>query len=114
MKNTILLFLLLQISLFAQQPEVVLTTGHTDMVSSIDYNNDGTIMASGSLDKLVKLWDVKSGKEVRTLSGNDGRIESVEFSPSGKFISAVLNSNQIKIWETATGKLISKIENSFF
>jgi len=112
MKYLLIFFLLAQSFLFAQEPEVVLTTGHTDMVTSIDYNKDGSIMATGSLDKLVKLWDVKSAKELRTLSGNDGRIESVEFSPSGKFISAVLNSNQIKIWEVSTGKLIVKIENT--
>jgi WD40 repeat protein/uncharacterized caspase-like protein len=113
MKNKYALLFSFLISVcFAQKPDVVLTTGHTDQVNYIDLNHDGTILATGGNDKLIKLWDVATGKEIRTFAGNDGRINYVKFSPDGKYIGAVLYSNQLKFWEVKTGKLIRTIENS--
>ena len=41
-------------------------------------------LASGSWDKTIKLWDVASGRELRTLSGHSERVASVAFSPDGQ------------------------------
>ena len=39
-------------------------TGHTDWVRSIAFSRDGKLIASGSKDKLVKIWDTQTGDEV--------------------------------------------------
>lgn len=52
---------------FAQKPELVVQTGHSDDVMSIAFSPDGKILASGSSDGTIKLWDVATGKEIRTL-----------------------------------------------
>ena len=41
--------------------------GHTNRVQSVAFNHDNTILASGSYDEKIKLWDVKTGKCIETL-----------------------------------------------
>ena len=48
--------------------------GHTDSVSSLAFSSDGQLLASGSFDGLVKIWDM-SGNLKRTLEGPGGGIE---------------------------------------
>lgn len=48
--------------------------GHTDSVSSLAFSNDGQLLASGSFDGLVKIWDAL-GNLKRTLEGPGGGIE---------------------------------------
>ena len=50
-------------------------TGHSGGVSKVAFSRDGnlvTSVASGSSDKLVKIWDTKTGAEVRSFVGVRG------------------------------------------
>jgi WD40 repeat protein len=78
--------------------------GHSDTVKSVTFSPDGKTLASGSLDKTIKLWDVASGKELCTLSGNSEPVFSVAFSPDGKTLYSDSKDNTIKIWDIASGK----------
>jgi len=42
-------------------------SGHTDKIKSLAFSPDGKMLVSGSADKSVKLWDVATGKEIRTM-----------------------------------------------
>ena len=42
-------------------------TGHSERVKSIRFSENGNVLASGSLDKSIKLWNWKTGKELKTL-----------------------------------------------
>jgi WD40 repeat protein len=55
------------------------------------------------VDKTVKIWNVSSGAEVRTISGHAGWVYAVQFSPSGKFVATGDYTGEIAIWEVATG-----------
>lgn len=56
--------------------------GHTDEVKSVCFSFDGTAVASGSLDKTVRVWDVATGKAIFTFSKFDEKIDTVAFSPT--------------------------------
>jgi len=103
---------LFQLSVFSQKPEVVLTTGHTDFISSLSISPDAKLLVSGGLDKLVKINDIATGRELRTIAGNSGRITQTDFDKTGKYIAAAMTSDEIKVWELSTGKLISAFNAS--
>ena len=44
-------------------------TGHSGEVNSLAFSPDGDSVVSGAADMLVKIWDVKTGAEVRKLAG---------------------------------------------
>ena len=81
-------------------PEV----GHTSVVRSVAFSPDGKTLASGSWDDTIKLWDVATGKETRTLAGQTAYVLSVAFSPDGKTLASGSEDDTIKLWDVATGK----------
>jgi WD40 repeat protein len=67
----------------AQKPELVVQTGHSQVVETVAFSQDGKLLASGSGDGAIKLWDVKSGVMLRTLLGYADTVYSIAFSPDG-------------------------------
>jgi len=84
--------------------EIVRWSGHTDRVTSIAFSPDDMLLASASLDKTVKLWDVAAGQVLRTLSGHTGGVKKVVFSPDSKILVSVSGDNSIKLWDVASGQ----------
>jgi hypothetical protein len=70
----------------------------------VAFSPDGRLLASGSLDATIKLWEVASGREVRTLSGHTGGVTSVAFSPDGRLLASGSLDATIKLWEVASGR----------
>ena len=79
--------------------------GHTSCVTCCAISADGSFILSASEDKTLKLWDAKSGMEVKTFSGHSKRITSCAISDdSSTIISASKEENKLKIWDIKTGR----------
>lgn len=83
---------------------------HTGSVSSIAFSPDGTLLASGSSDDTIKLWDAKTWRELHTLTWHAGPVTSVAFSPDGTLLVSGSQDRTVKLWDTKTGQGIRKID----
>ena len=74
------------------------------------FSPDGKRLGSASDDETVKLWDVASGHELRTLKGHTGRVWSVAFSPDGTLLASASDDETVKLWDVASGRELSTLE----
>lgn len=68
---------------------------------------DGTRVLGGSkYDGKLRLFDARTGKELRRLAGHSGWVTSVAFSPNGANALSAGADGSVKLWDVRTGKLI--------
>ena len=73
--------------------------GHTASVSSLAFSADSQILVSGSYDQTIKLWNVKTGEAIDTLTGHQAAVCSVAYSYDGKVIASSSADKTVKIWQ---------------
>ena len=78
-------------------------------VNSVAISPDGKTLASGSDDYTIKLWNIETGKEIKTLTGHSSFVFTVSFSPDGKTLASGSYDKTIKLWNVATGKEIKTL-----
>jgi WD40 repeat protein len=84
--------------------------GHSASVTCLAVSSDGSLLASGSRDKNVKLWEVRKEEELHTLAGHTDRVTSVAFSPDGRWLASASADKTIRIWSVPYGELIRSLE----
>lgn len=82
--------------------------GHTNGVTCLQIWDD-TTLATGSYDNTIKIWDLESGQEVRTLEGHTRGIRSLQMDEQ-KLVSASLDGT-VKFWNWRTGQLLSTLSS---
>ena len=67
------------------------------------FSPGGGILASGSRDKTIRLWDAETGAYLRTLMGHTDWVTSVAFSPDGRTLASGSWDNTTRLWDVETG-----------
>jgi len=80
--------------------------GHEDHITSIHLSADGTKLLSGSRDKTLRLWDVSSGRCIRTFKGHSGEVNSVALSHDGRWALSGSQDTTVRLWDIHTGECV--------
>ena len=79
-------------------PTLVLnnSTGH---ITSLAISPDGQLLASGSHDDIIRLWNIQTGELMQKLSGHQSTIADVAFSADGQSLASGSHDGSIKVWD---------------
>jgi WD40 repeat protein len=78
--------------------------GHLGLIASVAVSADGKILASGSMDGTIKLWDAGAGQILATYRGHQGPVHGVAFSPDGKQLVSAGADKTVQVWKVVSGK----------
>lgn len=78
--------------------------GHRAAVYSVAVNSAGKLIASGSEDRTIRLWELETGVELAVLQGHSKPVQSVEFNPDGTVLASGSEDHTIRLWDVKTGQ----------
>jgi RNA polymerase sigma factor (sigma-70 family) len=73
-------------------------------------NSEDKLRKSGSLIRVVKLWDVNSGKLLHQIKGKLSDFPCLAFSPNGKYLALPRSKGSIHLWDVSAGKEVGQFQ----
>ncbi len=74
------------------------------------FSQDGSLLASVSSDRTVRLWNPATGQEVQKFEGHTSSVNAVAFSQDGSLLASASSDQTIRLWNPATGQEVQKLE----
>lgn len=109
----ILIATLLPVLSFGQLPQLVLQRGHNAPITAIVLNSNEQYALTGSWDKSAKLWELSTGKELRTYPSclNSFAKMSITWHPSQDFFAVGGSDGSLKIINIENGRVLHTLDN---
>jgi WD40 repeat protein len=88
---------------------VYLTFGYGEILRSLAFSPDGTVLASAggnNEDFDIRVWDVNNGQLLHTLQGHTSIVWGIAFSPDGALLASASSDRTVKIWDWSTETLL--------
>ncbi|MBN4081817.1 caspase family protein [bacterium AH-315-C07] len=100
----VVLCLICTTTLLAQKPVKEIANAHTAAILTFSLSSDATQIITGGADKRSNLFEIKTGKKLKSFGGHSDQISSVAFNANNKlFVSGSLDKSLI-VWDNETGK----------
>ena len=77
---------------------------HSDTIFGIEFSRDGQFLLTGAADKFVKIFEVASGKHVKSFEGHTNHVLDVSWRADGQRIVSAGADNAIKVWNVELGE----------
>ncbi|NQU23496.1 MAG: WD40 repeat domain-containing protein [Candidatus Nealsonbacteria bacterium] len=77
---------------------------HDGRVDFLAFSPDGSTLATGGVDHLVKLWDTAGAQLRRTLTGHTNGVQYLAFSPDGSLLASASFDKSVIVWDVASGE----------
>ena len=72
--------------------------GHTGVVRSLAFMPDGTRLATGADDHLIKLWHVAAAQELLTIDWHKDAVTGLAFAPDGQTLASASHDGSLRLW----------------
>uniref|UniRef100_A0A8D2B0B3 WD repeat and HMG-box DNA-binding protein 1 n=1 Tax=Sciurus vulgaris TaxID=55149 RepID=A0A8D2B0B3_SCIVU len=79
-------------------PDGILTRFTTN-ANHVVFNEDGTKIAAGSSDFLIKIVDVMDSSQQKTFRGHDAPVLSLSYDPKGVFLASASCDGSVRVWQ---------------
>ena len=83
--------------------------GHANFVFCVNFNPQGSLLASGSFDESLRLWDVKTGRCLKILPAHSDPVSGIDFNCDGTLLVSGSYDGLCRIWDTATGQCLKTL-----
>lgn len=87
-----------------------LTGAHSDTVFDLAFSPDGSLLASAAADKFARVFEMKTGKLVRSFEGHTNHVLGVDWSRTGRTLATAGADDVIKVWSLESGQQIRTIQ----
>ena len=77
-------------------------TGHADSILSLAFSPDSSMLASGSYDSTIRLWNTITSTHIETLRGHESAVYSIAFSPDSLTFASSSADKTIRFWNAIT------------
>lgn len=99
------------------RPEIHVQTGHVRIFNTLDVSADGRLAATSADgftgDGSVKIWDLTTGRQIRTISLRGGDISNAVLSPDHRLVAAKQRNDRVTVFDVTTGRLVSTFESGW-
>ena len=105
----IVIILIARATLLAQgRLETVVQRGHSLAVQTVCFSPDGKYLASGSEDKTIKIWEFRTGRELKTLNGHQSQVNQVLYSSDGTRLISAGRDQKVIIWDINSASILKQ------
>ena len=98
---------------FAQDTPSRTLIGHTNEIFGLAFDPNNQVVASGSGDESIRLWDVNTGRIQTILKGHTAPVRTLDFSPKGRFLASGASDKTTRVWDLKTGKEVVSFSSVF-
>jgi WD40 repeat protein/serine/threonine protein kinase len=84
---------------------------NTGSDESVAFAPDGKVLACGTGESVVRLWDVATGKHVGDVAASKGNLAIVAFSPDGRRLVSASDDGTVRLWDVTSGKEVVQLRD---
>ncbi|MBN8248824.1 MAG: hypothetical protein J0L84_15465, partial [Verrucomicrobia bacterium] len=92
-----------------EQGTSVRLRGHHDDIAALAFSREDRLLATGSVDGTIRLWEVPGGRCVGELPGHLESVEAVAFTPDGRTLASVNPGIEITFWHLPTRRELARL-----